>query len=575
MKRSLRIASMVLASLLFFSYNSLKAQVKIGGNPAIIDPNALLELESNRKGLLLPRLDENGFNTLTAADATVGMVVYYTGTAFQGKGLYVKQQTGTGSDKWLKIAGADITDGVWKITGNSAINPANHFLGTTDAQPLIVKTSNVERLRVRDDGTFILDLTGIADEPTENQVLLIASDGTIKRKNLDLNVVKSLSGLKGDLSLLLTADEVQEGVDVDSTNSPNLSLKLPILTGASATQTYGFMKYEDWVKLDNLIRGGITLGTLLTDGSQGADGATIVPDNQGHYTITLGEATAAAPGLVGIGAQSFKGIKTFEDEIIIGANGGTGNLTVNGNHNILGTLDFAVNAYVPGTPPTSYNLLIQDATTVKSIVLPAWKLDAGVASVNGVKGTTTDGDLTFDLGTAGTAPAIVNDGPGNKITLNLPDASELNTRGLVTNTAQTFAGGKSFSNSVTVNSATAGTSSLSVNGSIGVKFTRVNADHTAAVDDYMILVKPTGSTNLTVTLPDPSTCSGRVYIVKREAKAYPIDELQEDFSVVIASAGGTGKFHGENTTPLTVPNTTLHVMSDGTNWQILSRGSGF
>lgn len=37
----------------------------------------------------------------------------------------------------------------WKITGNTATNATNHFLGTTDAQPLLFKTNNTERMRIK------------------------------------------------------------------------------------------------------------------------------------------------------------------------------------------------------------------------------------------------------------------------------------------------------------------------------------------------------------------------------------------------------------------------------------------
>ena len=78
MRKSLRIASLIMASLLFFTYNNLKAQVKIGGNPAVVDKNAVLELESTRKGFLLPRLDATGYGLLKASadPITQGMIVY-------------------------------------------------------------------------------------------------------------------------------------------------------------------------------------------------------------------------------------------------------------------------------------------------------------------------------------------------------------------------------------------------------------------------------------------------------------------------------------------------------------------
>ncbi len=40
----------------------------------------------------------------------------------------------------------------WLLGGNSGTNPASNFLGTTDSQPLVFRTNNAERMRVREDG---------------------------------------------------------------------------------------------------------------------------------------------------------------------------------------------------------------------------------------------------------------------------------------------------------------------------------------------------------------------------------------------------------------------------------------
>ena len=42
--------------MLLISMSQLQAQIKIGDNPQTIHPNALLELESTTKGLLIPRM---------------------------------------------------------------------------------------------------------------------------------------------------------------------------------------------------------------------------------------------------------------------------------------------------------------------------------------------------------------------------------------------------------------------------------------------------------------------------------------------------------------------------------------
>jgi hypothetical protein len=40
----------------------------------------------------------------------------------------------------------------WQLTGNSNTNPATNFLGTTDQQPLVIKTNGTEAIRVNVDG---------------------------------------------------------------------------------------------------------------------------------------------------------------------------------------------------------------------------------------------------------------------------------------------------------------------------------------------------------------------------------------------------------------------------------------
>jgi hypothetical protein len=49
-------------------------------------------------------------------------------------------------------------DGNWALSGN-AIADSTKFLGTTTAQPLIIKTNNVERLRILASGTVGIGVT--------------------------------------------------------------------------------------------------------------------------------------------------------------------------------------------------------------------------------------------------------------------------------------------------------------------------------------------------------------------------------------------------------------------------------
>ena len=71
---------------IFCNYSS-QAQVKIGSNPNQIQPSSILELESQTKGLLLPRLaDTLVINSLNPSD---GMLIYLEKTPKNG--LYVRR----------------------------------------------------------------------------------------------------------------------------------------------------------------------------------------------------------------------------------------------------------------------------------------------------------------------------------------------------------------------------------------------------------------------------------------------------------------------------------------------------
>ena len=49
------------------------------------------------------------------------------------------------------------TSGAWLATGNSGTNPATNFVGTSDNQPLVIRTNNTEKMRVLGNGDIWVD----------------------------------------------------------------------------------------------------------------------------------------------------------------------------------------------------------------------------------------------------------------------------------------------------------------------------------------------------------------------------------------------------------------------------------
>jgi polyhydroxyalkanoate synthesis regulator phasin len=56
----------------------------------------------------------------------------------------------------------------WNLTGNAGINPVTNFLGTTDAQDVVIKTNNMQRMKIHSTGGV-----GIGVEPDSRLALKV------------------------------------------------------------------------------------------------------------------------------------------------------------------------------------------------------------------------------------------------------------------------------------------------------------------------------------------------------------------------------------------------------------------
>jgi len=117
----------------------------VGINNPTPHDKALLDLTSNDKGVLVPRMTAAQRTAMfPVADATArGMLVYQTNGT---QGFYYFD-----GNVWIHMEPNANTAG-WELDGNAGTDPANDFVGTTDAQPLVVRTNSVERMRVGENG---------------------------------------------------------------------------------------------------------------------------------------------------------------------------------------------------------------------------------------------------------------------------------------------------------------------------------------------------------------------------------------------------------------------------------------
>ncbi len=157
-KLSKSIFSLILIILVIITTD---AQIAINADGAAPHESAMLDVSSSSHGILIPRLstDERDNNINNPVE---GLIIYNTDKKsfefFDGNNWIVMESTGK----------------AWLLTGNEGTDDTQ-FLGTTDAQPLIIKTNNIERLRINKSGEV-----GIHVIPDNNYLLSAQSDEHIQ-----------------------------------------------------------------------------------------------------------------------------------------------------------------------------------------------------------------------------------------------------------------------------------------------------------------------------------------------------------------------------------------------------------
>ena len=92
----------------------------------------------------------------------------------------------------------------WSITGNGGTTPSSQFIGTTDAQPLIFKTSNTEQLSIGTDGR--VKIGAFANPPSDAK---LAVDGYIYARKLTVTTTNWADFVFGKNYSLLSLPKVE------------------------------------------------------------------------------------------------------------------------------------------------------------------------------------------------------------------------------------------------------------------------------------------------------------------------------------------------------------------------------
>lgn len=176
----------LLPFLLALGLANMATAQNIGINVTGLAPNtsALLDVDGSglpanaQRGVLIPRVALTATN---AAAPVVGpatsLLVYNTATAGVAPTNVSPGYYYWNGAAWVRFGqyGDD-----WTVTGNAGTNPAINFIGTTDAQPWIIKTGGAaatnERMRFLAGGQAIVNNTTLG--ANTNDVFSVYADGT-------------------------------------------------------------------------------------------------------------------------------------------------------------------------------------------------------------------------------------------------------------------------------------------------------------------------------------------------------------------------------------------------------------
>jgi len=180
--------------LLFILPTLIYAQgVGINNDNSNPDASAMLDVKSNNQGVLVPRIALTATTDLvTIASPATSLLIYNTATVADVlPGFYYFNGTA-----WTPIAGSGASAG-WDVLGNAGTVNGTNFLGTTDAQDLDIRTNNVIRHRLTQQGQLEFLNTGRSVFIGEGAG---ANDALINTQNVFVGFNAGNSNLTGEIN---------------------------------------------------------------------------------------------------------------------------------------------------------------------------------------------------------------------------------------------------------------------------------------------------------------------------------------------------------------------------------------
>lgn len=362
-----------------------------------------------------------------------------------------------------------------------------------------------------------------------NAQLKIGDNPTSINKSSILELESNSQGL------LLTRLSASDTVTINTLNPPDGMIIFLTSDKSLRLRSNGYWKKLAEFSSTNIQE--IAVGAVSNTGD--ANGISVISTDS-LRTLILHAANATNPGVVTAGTQTFGGNKTFQDSVTINNKLTLNSLTTN---------------------TTSDSVLVYNNGIIEKRVITGF--GSSIHSINGNRDTAQK--IAFR--NSGTDLTVSTNG-ADSIFLNVPDAGT-SARGVVTTTAQTFAGNKTFQDSVNaakailVGATGNANSTMQVSGSLSMSIKTVSSNYTITASDNTILANTTGGA-ITVTLPAPTGIGGRIYTIKKIGTGGINNALTITPSSGVTIDGGSSYIIYNDWTYVT-------IQTDGTSWYIIKR----
>ena len=196
--------------LVVFSQNVFSQNVGINTDGTAADASAMLDVKSENKGLLIPRVELEATNLASPITSPeTSLLIYNTATDGTGAIAVTPGYYYWSGTEWLRLISGDDSNN-WRTTGNTGTNPSTNFLGTIDNESLVFRTNNTERARITSNG-----LIGINTSTASAQLHVVeeANDGATP----GVRIVESGAGQ----ALQIQESDGGQGIWVDESGGGN------------------------------------------------------------------------------------------------------------------------------------------------------------------------------------------------------------------------------------------------------------------------------------------------------------------------------------------------------------------